>query len=68
MNTPRQPNVRTPIENFPDEIRSSGHYERTSTLFVTALKPGPKANASIVPTGTSRPLPTDDRPLVVPAK
>ncbi len=61
MNTPRQPNVRTSIERFPGEIRSSGHYSRTSTSFATSLMPVPKPIAAIIATGTSKSLPTDER-------
>jgi len=68
MNTPRQPNVRASIERFPGEIRSSGHYDRTSTSFATPLMPGPKPIAAIITTGTSKPLSTDERSPIVPSK
>jgi hypothetical protein len=69
MNTPRQPNVRTPIERIPGEIRSSGHYGRTSTSFNTALATAPKPITTIfIATETSRPPVTDEPPSIVPAK
>jgi hypothetical protein len=39
MNTPRQPNVRTPIEQILGQIRKSGHYSRVATSFKTDIKP-----------------------------
>jgi hypothetical protein len=51
MNTPRQPNVRTPIEQILGEIRNSWHYNRPSTSLSTALIPGPTPIAAIIATG-----------------
>jgi hypothetical protein len=45
MNTPRQPNVRTPIEQIPGQIRNSGDRRPVLTSFVTPFMPGSKPAA-----------------------
>jgi hypothetical protein len=45
MNTPRQPNVRPPIEQIPGQIRKSGDRPPVPTSFITAFMPGSKPAA-----------------------
>lgn len=42
MNTPREPNVRTPIEQIPGQIRNSAHYSRVPTSLNTKFMPDSK--------------------------
>jgi hypothetical protein len=55
MNTPRQPNVRTPIERIPGQIRKSEDRTPVPTSFITAFMGDSKAAArDATPPGTVR--------------
>jgi hypothetical protein len=43
MNTPRQPNVRTPIEQIPGRIRNSEDPTSVPTSFITGYNSASKA-------------------------
>lgn len=45
MNTPRQPNVRTPIERIPGQIGNSAGRTPVPTSFNMAFMPDPKPAA-----------------------
>lgn len=45
MNTPRQPNVRTPVEQIPGRIRNSEDLTPVTTSFIAAFEPAPKPAA-----------------------
>lgn len=45
MNTPRQPNVRTPIEQIPGRIRNSEERTPVPASFIAAFNPGSKPAA-----------------------
>jgi hypothetical protein len=49
MNTPRQPNVHTRIEQIPSQIRNSGHYSHLPTSFNTDFMPGSKPASGDAP-------------------
>jgi hypothetical protein len=45
MNTPRQPNVRPPIERIPGQIRNPEDRSPVPTSFITPFMPGQKPAA-----------------------
>lgn len=47
MNTPRQPNVRTPIEQVPGRIQNSGDRTAVPSSFIAPLNPGSKPAAPV---------------------
>jgi hypothetical protein len=49
MNTPRQPNVRTPIEQFPGEIWNSGNRTPVPTSSNAAFNPDSKPAPPVAP-------------------
>jgi hypothetical protein len=55
MNTPRQPNVRTPIEQIPRRIRNSEELTPVPTPFIGAFEPASKpAVPNATPSATTK--------------
>src|ERR1700728_5294659 len=53
MNTPRQPNVRTPIEQVPGRIQNSGDRTAVPTSFIAPFNPGSKPAAPVATTSVT---------------
>jgi hypothetical protein len=53
MNTPRQPNVRTPIEEIPGRIRYSGQRTLVPSPFIAAFNPASKPTAPVATTSVT---------------
>ena len=53
MNTPRQTNVRTAIEQIPGRIRRSADRTAVPTSFIASFKPGSEPAAPVVTTSVT---------------
>jgi hypothetical protein len=53
MNTPRQPNVRTPIEEIPGRIPYSGQRTPVPSSFIAAFNPDSKPTAPVATTSVT---------------